>query len=683
MGYDIAAVATTKVAMNWRQQYTTEGLNKKFRTDPRGIARGFGVTPSGSPDNSVTIGMDALTGDAAMVVSAKGGEFAISYHERAGAFALTLPSSTNADVIAEGLSPGDWIYVGVEHNYTTGATTAVKWRWWTPTEWGAGDTEDGVLVCRAKIKTPASTYTDSDIEVLKVADYQDRWRGDHGAAPALEPIVGLTMTGYDDENVYSGTRTSTVSAPVAIAGKTSAVVLEYPVPGAILGQVGAGDLGRVRVSPGERVLLQGWVLAETGTVVNAATALKFNFIQLNGALVSAVSLAISPTPGAGWQFFEQEYVVPALTGYISDLSFLLAFHSGAMALDSLKILARRTATDQPRFFDDLSRGFTTVGARQFYLTQEGVGNAGYKVSEETYGGYSRIRVFSGRGGSSVVHNRRMEIGRITDDSVNEAMHLQVAGVVSSVGSTNSSEGQRGLFIATRSGFAVANDVVAEFSARSMKPDENSGDFSMGYEAGALKFVALDTFGAGNHQTGLEVWLGNDSDLSADYDKIFSLKNDNNRNDIEYFNPQQNDGSGARAHYTRWYGKTLAGVQHEMARMAVYHPGTSADHKGYFKLQTNDGADTFYDGIILNELGRVLLNYSQMQKVALDDGTTKRRLLINVATGEIQADNVSYSAYTTANVTPDRAIDADATTLDEVADVLGTLIADLQAQGIIG
>ena len=44
--------------------------------------------------------------------------------------------------------------------------------------------------------------------------------------------------------------------------------------------------------------------------------------------------------------------------------------------------------------------------------------------------------------------------------------------------------------------------------------------------------------------------------------------------------------------------------------------------------------------------------------------------------------VKSSAYTPTNVTTDRAYDANATTLDEVADVLGTLIADLQAYGLI-
>lgn len=41
-----------------------------------------------------------------------------------------------------------------------------------------------------------------------------------------------------------------------------------------------------------------------------------------------------------------------------------------------------------------------------------------------------------------------------------------------------------------------------------------------------------------------------------------------------------------------------------------------------------------------------------------------------------------SAYTPTNVTTDRSYDANSTTVDELADVLGTLIADLQAYGVL-
>lgn len=45
-------------------------------------------------------------------------------------------------------------------------------------------------------------------------------------------------------------------------------------------------------------------------------------------------------------------------------------------------------------------------------------------------------------------------------------------------------------------------------------------------------------------------------------------------------------------------------------------------------------------------------------------------------------SVAGADYTVTNLTTDRALDADATTLAEVADVLGTLISDLTTAGII-
>ena len=43
---------------------------------------------------------------------------------------------------------------------------------------------------------------------------------------------------------------------------------------------------------------------------------------------------------------------------------------------------------------------------------------------------------------------------------------------------------------------------------------------------------------------------------------------------------------------------------------------------------------------------------------------------------------SGETYTTSNVSTDRAIDADSTTVDEIADVLSTLIEDLKTAGIL-
>jgi hypothetical protein len=58
----------------------------------------------------------------------------------------------------------------------------------------------------------------------------------------------------------------------------------------------------------------------------------------------------------------------------------------------------------------------------------------------------------------------------------------------------------------------------------------------------------------------------------------------------------------------------------------------------------------------------------------------------VNTLELQIRDINAAAsetpYQTSNVTKDYILDADATTLAEVADVLGTLIEDLKAKGVI-
>lgn len=62
--------------------------------------------------------------------------------------------------------------------------------------------------------------------------------------------------------------------------------------------------------------------------------------------------------------------------------------------------------------------------------------------------------------------------------------------------------------------------------------------------------------------------------------------------------------------------------------------------------------------------------------------TELRQRLNGATYRIPISPAVAPAYTETNVTVDRSYDANATTVDELADVLGTLIADLRATGII-
>lgn len=60
--------------------------------------------------------------------------------------------------------------------------------------------------------------------------------------------------------------------------------------------------------------------------------------------------------------------------------------------------------------------------------------------------------------------------------------------------------------------------------------------------------------------------------------------------------------------------------------------------------------------------------------------TNDNVAVNAAA--IAAITAAVEAYTVTNVTVDRDYDADSTTTAELADVLGTLIADLQEAGIV-
>ena len=65
----------------------------------------------------------------------------------------------------------------------------------------------------------------------------------------------------------------------------------------------------------------------------------------------------------------------------------------------------------------------------------------------------------------------------------------------------------------------------------------------------------------------------------------------------------------------------------------------------------------------------------------DVAGTVNMFAINEAGAVCQLSGTS-GTYTPTNVTADRSYDANATSLDELADVLGTLIADLQTRGVL-
>lgn len=95
----------------------------------------------------------------------------------------------------------------------------------------------------------------------------------------------------------------------------------------------------------------------------------------------------------------------------------------------------------------------------------------------------------------------------------------------------------------------------------------------------------------------------------------------------------------------------------------------------YAIYTNAGLVHFGDDIEIADGQNIILDTTTGTKIGT--ATSQKLGFFN------HAPAIQPSAYTPTNVSTDRAYDANSTTLDEVADVLGTLITDLQGLGLVG
>jgi hypothetical protein len=73
----------------------------------------------------------------------------------------------------------------------------------------------------------------------------------------------------------------------------------------------------------------------------------------------------------------------------------------------------------------------------------------------------------------------------------------------------------------------------------------------------------------------------------------------------------------------------------------------------------------------------------VNKIEAELGTNPSAGYATVTARLLALQPAAPSAYTVTNGTTDRVLDANAASLNELADVVATLIADLQARGIVG
>jgi len=103
------------------------------------------------------------------------------------------------------------------------------------------------------------------------------------------------------------------------------------------------------------------------------------------------------------------------------------------------------------------------------------------------------------------------------------------------------------------------------------------------------------------------------------------------------------------------------------------------------IRSDEGSGTVkYDYIIgTNNAGGGGFNTSTIRAIANGAGDIPIYEGNDADVAAVNRSAKDIGSYTASNVTSDRTIDADSTTLDEIADVLGTLIGDLQDADILG
>ena len=136
MPTDLSTIADSKLSMVWRTQYVTEALNRKAKSERRGIMRGFVAIPNTGGNDMVDLIVDPVFGDSTMNIVGINGDFCLTYRETA---TVTLDLT--------GLAAARY-YVAAVPGYTVGAATAAKIIAYTEAEFEAGDIEaaSGVIL---------------------------------------------------------------------------------------------------------------------------------------------------------------------------------------------------------------------------------------------------------------------------------------------------------------------------------------------------------------------------------------------------------------------------------------------------------------------------------------------------------------------------------------------------------
>lgn len=259
---------------------------------------------------------------------------------------------------------------------------------------------------------------------------------------------------------------------------------------------------------------------------------------------------------------------------------------------------------------------------------------------------------------------------VTDDSGNDEVDVSIA-------STDTT------------GYSLIRDDGTDLAARTaINFVDNTG-------ANALNFALTDD--SGNNETEVRGTL-NDTGGTADADMItFKVSGDSQNRFVVNADGKIEWSSGSATSDVNLYRGTTSSLWVDGVLRSRRSAGSNSSFQANIIGEAASRAIIQADGTIVWGDGTnpqdVSLSRSAANTLALGDGDnlavgTTTGTKIGTATSQKlgffnATPVVQPSAYSASNVTTDRTYDADVTTLDELSDVVGTLISDLQSLGLIG
>lgn len=160
MSTDIVTVPKADISVPWRTQYVSASLNEKMMSVPRGVLRGFLISPTANNDE-ISLDVDPVHGDS--ILNGVGIDASFGY-------AITYRTTSAVTLDLSGLAAARY-YIYFVNDYAFGANDTARIVAYTEAEFEAGqpETDGGLFICAAITSGNVNPFDPSDLLVAGVS----------------------------------------------------------------------------------------------------------------------------------------------------------------------------------------------------------------------------------------------------------------------------------------------------------------------------------------------------------------------------------------------------------------------------------------------------------------------------------------------------------------------------------